>query len=1013
MFVRHLKKFNNAEEMQAAIAAGTLASPYVALDSSSNVVNLVLPAESEPSTIDYSQESDNKVRLTDRITVDEYLVEGSFLDARLDISIIFDEMPGCVPQVRVCDRSWYELEVSQQGLTEEEFMLACFNPNGIDTLGGHERYDYTSWNYLSAVPASFEYNNSIHWKSGTGYNNSGVNPLRTSANNLPVPSEDVSLVLGGNDRQGYYVVLAAYIDEMTGVPVKAYKLDNYRMDVYLTNDSSLVNSTMPNTKYAYEYRYSGGELTTELDYTFYILQNSVYDKARLVMYWAEDYSTPEEAMTGSSDYLREYDVANFTQSGAFRNFGFSSKLDAEGWPLNNSGDTDLHARFALQLYNSTTSVESPIYGYEGPAVEGQEEPPQPENPWFSMLINNNYFTPDSSYAVYHFTIECAGNPGSEGLTWPYVTYGAYEVTEYAPAGDASTMESVLGSNYDDFPVGTQYYDIEIPVDMQPGESRTYCVCAAPMNDAPATELAYAAYQTITISVPSESSTDVSTGYIFSVGANNGGYFNTGYVPGADTVVQLKGKIINDGASAHGIKGNYSDWMYRIFGNEGDVYFDRMDDQVRITAAVNDIENTSHEYEFGNYYIKVDGVTEATDSESDLSNFYTEIPLFVFATSQMGAMGEGILDTLAAEGTELEYFKILEPDGNGGLNLEKDLRPALDASGNVCLYDQVAGDIIYPEGSSVNIVATAISGDEPGPDSSTSSTDIIALHGNPGPTPSTENPFVTLMVDASIDALSSWDHMEVGIYSLNHYENNGYSSINAYRLGGFIKTCTIALTNGTAHYSIQSADDLDCSEIPAGDGYTFTGYDDTICVVAWFIREYGAGYTDDEIFELYEYELPSSSGGDSSILTPANPAVEYANYLDDGAGTITFDAWLNDDAIAAGVDHYSVGLTSDATMHAEQDDAMNPMNNLPPFDLDAWMVARCGGTYSGDSMNPDTITLYYNTGVDDQGSVIAVMYDYGDNIIQYNGSDYQTIDGWSYSIPPVEEPVPEPEPEPEP
>jgi hypothetical protein len=331
--------------------------------------------------------------------------------------------------------------------------------------------------------------------------------------------------------------------------------------------------------------------------------------------------------------------------------------------------------------------------------------------------------------VYNFEAQVTPNSCYPKFAIGLYSQQAFE-TAYSESGTSDSSTEYLNTFQDDGQMFEYYsadYDENYPFNFSdifdpediPGYTEGDTICMAlwflDENDDISGDVTYVA--TLEEEGEGDDTPDVSLGYKFSVGANNGGYFNTGYVPGADTVVQLKGKIINDGASAHGIKGNYSDWMYRIFGNEGDVYFDRMDDQVRIVAAVNDIENTSHEYEFGNYYIKVDGVTEATDSESDLSNFYTEISLLVFATSQIGAMGETILDTLASQGTEVEYFKILEPDGNGGLNLEKDLRPALDASGNVCLYDQVAGDIIYPEGSDVNIVATAISGNEPGPDSS--------------------------------------------------------------------------------------------------------------------------------------------------------------------------------------------------------------------------------------------------------------------------------------------------------
>lgn len=78
MFVRHLKKFNNQAELEAALAAGTIASPYVAIDASDNVANMVMPSDQEPADIEYTQEEEPTPVPAGPITISDYGVRSMF-----------------------------------------------------------------------------------------------------------------------------------------------------------------------------------------------------------------------------------------------------------------------------------------------------------------------------------------------------------------------------------------------------------------------------------------------------------------------------------------------------------------------------------------------------------------------------------------------------------------------------------------------------------------------------------------------------------------------------------------------------------------------------------------------------------------------------------------------------------------------------------------------------------------------------------------------------------------------
>lgn len=438
MFTRHLGKFSNYEAVKAALEAGTLAEPYVALDVSSNVSSLVLPEGDNPVYINYRR--DVPVKLAGNITLQGYYCANSpYLNAKVNIPLVFDYIDDYVPSVRVIDKAWFIQRMEEDNLTEEQLIALCFSNN--------DTYRQNEYNYKSPVPENFIFERPVTWLSGKGYDNSGS--TQSCGDDLPVPSENRALEpLGGyaTERQGYYIILAALTDPTTGYAVQGmtYKLGEYRMAAYLTPDASIVATGMQTSLRSYWWDDNNpGYLAS----WYAVPQNTVYNKAKFVMYWAEDFSTPEAGMSGSTGAIIEYDVTPTT------NFYFSN----DGWNLTNSGSTDLHAMMAIQLYNSVTGATSAVFGYEGPVVEGQATPPVPDASgthvyqiYNVMQHNNNGFYDTSVYLDSSTKVVFYGNVLDDGALTHGIKENGSEVI-----GDAHP--GYYGSQFRIFSAGSTYY----------------------------------------------------------------------------------------------------------------------------------------------------------------------------------------------------------------------------------------------------------------------------------------------------------------------------------------------------------------------------------------------------------------------------------------------------------------------------------------------------------------------------------------------------------------------------
>lgn len=792
--IRHLGKFNNAAAIQAAIQAGTLAEPYVALDVSSNVVTLALPEGDNPAYINYRR--DVPVRLTSNITLQDYYCANSpYLNAKINLPLVFDYVGDYTPAVRVIDKAWFIQRMTEDELTEDELVALCF--------GGSDEYVRNEFNYMSPVPTGFEFDRPVTWLSGKGFNNDGY--TSSAGDDLPVPCYDSSLhPLGddGSDRQGYYIILAAFLDPETGLPGQnlTFKVGEYRMQPYLTSDSSLVAYGMQYSLRAYWWE---DEEQTLLGSWYAVPQNTIYDKAKFLMYWAEDYSTPAEAMVGSAGAVVEYDLSPQT------NFYFGN----DGWNLSNGGETTLHARIAVQLYNTTSGVTSDVFGYAGPDVPAQgEEPVDPSTDTSTYVYqiydmishNNDGFYDSSAYVTPNTKVVFNGNVLNDGV----ITHGIHEYAS-VPIGDAHP--GFNGTMFRLFGYGNEYYydrgseqhqtrikggtndgsihvceygNYYIKVDGQyaaitntiPSDDANAAYSRVPIgifgayhnaqintanglvnlksfkiyegetlvrdfvpavNDSSAVGLLdRVSYQFFENQVQGEgaltehrgfisvttdasgnvvdTSTDlITTGYKFTLGEGNAAYFNSGYVPNTDTVVQFKGVLKkSQNGRGYGLEaatqGNYCMAFFGYhYPYDNTVYFER-EGYNNVCESLADVDSSTHEYEFGNCYINVDGNQLGYGNTiSSTNDADTEFYIFALGDVENG----GIRPGLAPAGSELEYIKFLEPDGEGGLELMMDLRPALDADNNPCLLDMVNGDLIHTSGGTPVITVTALEEEE--------------------------------------------------------------------------------------------------------------------------------------------------------------------------------------------------------------------------------------------------------------------------------------------------------------
>lgn len=829
MFTRHLKKFNNTAEMEAAIRDGLVASPYVIFNADRNTANMVLPDGKEAADIEYEP------WLSPYLVSNMYTADpsnGDYTDpsGNFQIGYAEDEREGWkyvdflyfylnsqylegwgstaetiatdtaegsnTPIVLITEKGPLDAVVEYQentnGFSESRTLahLAWDAINENREISGDAGAKTVTWTFglNDGTETSF-------WGEDIEYSLNGLQSLEghyMQTDNNKIPEYYILVAYQKEDES-----LMASKDNILRAPVdfeSMYKV--YKAGIFRAYDYSADEPVVPGEDPTLSFNYVDVTYSTVADFVPAIYgDTSYYDSAA---FFIVEQSTIDDMFNEHPGWSPGDALWSLIENNMIYPVTDASAGDTVDLAetLNSSFDGNDVYVFALleHFENAVRDYYQPNSTGDNYAYETVQwaEAEEPTTTYFTMNVNSHAFDPNDA-STYDVNVEFSGYPGD--LSWPYVTFGAYKVTEMTPYGDVTTMSNVLGHNYDYFPAGGHgWHTIEIAIDLQPGESAYYCVCAAPMNDMPSTEMMYVAYQQVLVTVPSDEpvpsfaadgSAYISSTYTVPAGTDMGGW-----VPDNDLIYPTIVYGTTDATATDFMLGYYTaeDFASQTFPNQ---YYTSEEDYFNqaMWAYASGAQGT-----YDAYMMQADGIS---------------------------AVGNG--DTYVFIG------KFVQRENDMVLN-----------SGPVIEIGR------YPDDSSQ------------GGDSSTSSNDIIAMHGNPGPTPTTENPFVTFAVDASIDALSNWDHMEVGIYSLNHYENNGYSSINDYRQNGFIKTCTIALTDGTAHYSIQTADDLNCTRIPAGDGYTFTGYDDTICVVAWFEIGYGAQQVaeSNEIFELYEYVLPS-------------------------------------------------------------------------------------------------------------------------------------------------------------
>jgi hypothetical protein len=217
------------------------------------------------------------------------------------------------------------------------------------------------------------------------------------------------------------------------------------------------------------------------------------------------------------------------------------------------------------------------------------------------------------------------------------------------------------------------------------------------------------YADVSINVPTGGG-DSSTRYGIKcsemfVGGNNAGLFNTGYIPTKDTIVRLVGNFVEDGLVTHGsYDPNDEGNVFRLFAvpaaEEGEpvhVIYDRdAPGNNRLWIPMDGYDNdTYHEWEFGNFYVKIDG--EIVEQGSDLdSNWSTTCPISIFGgLDNSNPRGVG---GYAGDGAACAIFEIYEPGEGEDPDLVRRYLPAKDASGNLCWYEEFSETFLYATGT---------------------------------------------------------------------------------------------------------------------------------------------------------------------------------------------------------------------------------------------------------------------------------------------------------------------------
>lgn len=328
--IRHIIKASNAEEIQAAIEAGTLAAPYLAYNSSANTANLVYPQGKEIPEVDYTEESGESAPVTAGTIFRTYRGQYGYLRAQINIPITFAESVYGYPKVYVINKEAYDNAYEQQGgsaeIDESDFIQMIFYPGEGQDRCINNGYIYEA---RSVYDGDYAFGKEIMWLTEKDLNNSDY---------IQVPS----------DGSTGYVVIACQCNYTYDNPEYGAKLGEYTMLPGVTDSPGVVWESIQEGASDQ----IPGPSNNERGYWARVAPNSIYDSVRYAGYVLGDCS-PQEAI--EDDYYGNVRDASIT---AETNWAMTDN-NPFTFVYAGGGST---GGFAMQFYNSETGEESGFFG---------------------------------------------------------------------------------------------------------------------------------------------------------------------------------------------------------------------------------------------------------------------------------------------------------------------------------------------------------------------------------------------------------------------------------------------------------------------------------------------------------------------------------------------------------------------------------------------------------------------------------------------------------------------------
>ena len=325
--IRHIIKATNAEEIQAAIEAGTLTAPYLAYDSSANTANLVYPQGKTIPEVDYTEESGESVPIVLGNMFVTYRGEYGYLRAQINIPLTFNDSEIGMPKVIVIKKSEYdsayESHVANEELTEGEFNASLLNNDPNDKYTNSGRSWYAHCIYTVDYPFGAE----VQWVTEKSGNNDGgwIEPPTS-----------------GSDQ---YVVIAGQANYTTGVvgDDDVYNIGTYTLVPGVTDSPAVVWESIQEAACDQ----IPGPTNNQRGCWFRVAPNSVYDSVRYAGYIEGDCNAAQ-AIDGSVSDIRDASITAATNW---------NMTDENPFTFVKVSNANLGS-FAFRLYNSATGAVS-------------------------------------------------------------------------------------------------------------------------------------------------------------------------------------------------------------------------------------------------------------------------------------------------------------------------------------------------------------------------------------------------------------------------------------------------------------------------------------------------------------------------------------------------------------------------------------------------------------------------------------------------------------------------------